>query len=175
MSRPTWLLAEFAGADGLLAAARQARAAGYARLEAYAPCAVPGLDEALGLGETGVPPLMLAFGTLGGTGAFLLQAYLAAVDYPLNAGGRPFFSWPPFVLVAFELTVLGAALAGFIGMLALNGLPRLHHPVFEAPGFERCSQDRYFLALGTAHDPAAARAFLEGLGALAVREVDDVH
>jgi hypothetical protein len=169
-------MAEFAGADELLEAARRAREAGYRRLDAYAPFAIEGLDEALGLRRTRLPRLMLVFGLLGGISAFLLQAYLAAVDYPLNAGGRPYFSWPPFALLAFEFTVLGAALAGFVGMLALNGLPRLYDPVFDAPDFERGSQDRFFLVIDGV-DPKfeaeAVRAFLESLQPLAVVEVGD--
>lgn len=168
--RPS-LMAEFAGADELLEAARRAREAGYLRLEAYAPFAVEGLDEALGLRRrTGVPRIMLVFGLLGGLSAFLLQGYLAAVDYPLDAGGKPYFSWPPFALLAFEFTVLGAALAGFVGMLVLNGLPRLYDPVFDAPDFGRGSQDRFFLRVDAA-DPGAVRDFLESLRPLAVVEV----
>jgi hypothetical protein len=168
------LLAEFAGADELLDAARHARTAGFRQLEAYAPFAVEGLDEALGLGRTRLPRIVLIFGILGGLSAFLLQGYLAAVDYPLNAGGKPYFSWPPFALLAFEFTVLGAALAGFVGMLALNGLPRLYDPVFDAPDFERASQDRFFLRIDTAgagREPEQARQFLESLRSLAVVEV----
>jgi hypothetical protein len=171
------MMAEFAGADELLEAARRAREAGYRRLEAYAPFAVEGLDEALGLRRrTGVPRIMLVFGLLGGLSAFLLQGYLAAVDYPLDAGGKPYFSWPPFALLAFEFTVLGAALAGFVGMLVLNGLPRLYDPVFDAPDFGRGSQDRFFLRVDAADrkfEPEAVRRFLESLQPLAVVEVGD--
>lgn len=167
-----WLMAEFGTAEHLLVAARAARAAGYRRLEAYAPFAVPGLSEALALPPGGVPWIMLVFGILGGVAGFLLQTYLAAVDYPLNAGGRPYFSWPPFALLAFEFTVLGAAVSGFFGMLALNGLPRLHHPVFDAAEFGRASQDRFFLALET-DKGEAARRFLQGLGSLSITEVGD--
>lgn len=170
------LMAEFAEAEDLLEAVRRARAAGYRRIEAHAPFALEGLDEALGLKRTRLPRLMLIFGLLGGVSAFLLQGYLAALDYPLNAGGRPYFSWPPFALLAFEFTVLGAALAGFVGMLVLNGLPRLHHPVFGAADFERASLDRFFLAIDAADpgfEPGETRRFLESLRPLAVMEVED--
>jgi hypothetical protein len=170
------LMAEFAAADALLEAVRRAREAGYRRLETYAPFAIEGLDEALGLRRTRVPWIMLIFGILGGLSAFLLQWYLAAADYPLNAGGKPYFSWPPFALLAFEFTVLGAALAGFIGMLALNGLPKLYDPVFDAPDFERGSQDRFFLRIDSAdprRGPREVREFLESLRPLAVVEVRD--
>lgn len=170
------LMAEFASAEQILHAARRARAEGYLRIEAYVPFAVEGLDEALGLPKTRLPRLILICGLLGGISAFLLQAYLAAVDYPLNAGGRPYFSWPPFTLPAFEFTVLGAALAGFFGMLARNGLPRLYHPVFGAQDFERASQDRFFLMIEAddpRFEPEAARRFLASLQPVAIVEVGD--
>lgn len=166
------LLAEFASAEALLEAARRARAAGYQRLEAHTPFAVEGLDQALGIGPGRLPGLMLIFGLIGGISAFLLQIYLAALDYPLNAGGRPYFSWPPFLLLTFEFTVLGAALAGFFGFLGSSGLPRLHHPLFDLPAFERASQDRFFLAIeGSDGEPEAIRRFLEALRPEAVWEV----
>lgn len=170
------LMAEFAGAGQLLEAIRRARSAGYVRLDAHAPFAIEGLDEALGLRRTRLPRLMLIFGILGGVSMLLLQIYLAVIDYPLNAGGRPYFSWPPFALLAFEFTVLGAALSGFIAMLALNGLPRLHHPVFDAPDFERASEDRFFLRIDAADprfEPEEVRRFLASLRPLAVTEVGD--
>ncbi len=168
------LLAEFETAEELLDAIGRTRVAGYRRIEAYAPFAAPGLDEALDLPATPLPRWMLMFGILGGVSAFLLQAYLAAVDYPLNAGGRPYFSWPSFTPVTFEFTVLGAALAGFFGMLALNGLPRPYHPIFDATNFARASQDRFFLMIDSGDpefDPDAARRFLYSLNPIAVTEV----
>jgi hypothetical protein len=171
---PSWL-AEFATAEQLLDATGRARTAGYRRIEAYAPFAVPGLDEALDLPATRLPRWMLLFGIFGGASAFLLQAYLAAVDFPLNAGGRPYFSWPPFTLVSFEFTVLGAALAGFFGMLALNGLPRPYHPIFDAINFDRASQDRFFLMIDSEDpefDPDSTRRFLESLNPIAVTKVN---
>jgi hypothetical protein len=170
---PSWL-AEFETAEQLLDATGRARIAGYRRIEAYAPFAVPGLDETLNLPASRLPRWMLMFGVLGGISAFLLQAYLAAVDFPLNAGGRPYFSWPSFTLVTFEFTVLGAALAGFFGMLALNGLPRPYHPIFDATNFDRASQDRFFLMIDSddpEFDPDAARRFLDSLNPIAVTEV----
>lgn len=176
MKRTTGVMAEFAGAKALLEAARRARAAGYRRIEAFTPFAVEGLDEALDLPRTRLPWIMLACGLLGAVSTFLLQAWLAAVDFPLNAGGRPYFSWPPFTILSFEIMVLAAAVSGFLGMLALNGLPRLHHPVFGAAGFERASQDRFFLLLEAddrGFEADAARRFLESLHPLAVTEVGD--
>lgn len=170
---PSWL-AEFETAEQLLNAVVRTRTAGYRRIEAYAPFAVPGLDEALDLPATPLPRWMLMFGILGGVSAFLLQAYLAAV-YPLNAGGRPYFSWPSFTPVTFEFTVLGAALAGFFGMLALNGLPRPYHPIFDATNFDRASQDRFFLMIDSddpEFDPDSTRRFLDSLNPIAVTEVN---
>ncbi|MBP1151840.1 MULTISPECIES: DUF3341 domain-containing protein [unclassified Methylocaldum] len=175
MSPNPSLLAEFGTAGQFLDAIGRTRAAGYRRIGAYAPFAVPGLDEALDLPASRLPQWMLIFGIFGGASAFLLQAYLAAVDFPLNAGGRPYFSWPSFTLVTFEFTVLGAALAGFFGMLALNGLPRPYHPIFDATNFDRASQDRFFLMIDSddpEFDPYSTRRFLDSLNPIAVTEVN---
>ncbi|CAI8811096.1 DUF3341 domain-containing protein [Methylocaldum szegediense] len=170
----SWL-AEFATAEQLLNAITRTRIAGYRRIEAYAPFDVPGLAEELDLPASRLPLWILIFGILGGVSAFLLQAYLAAVDFPLNAGGRPYFSWPSFTLVSFEFTVLGAALAGFFGMLALKGLPRPYHPIFDAANCDRASQDRFFLMIDSddpEFDPDSTRRFLESLNPIAVTEVN---
>ena len=164
------VMAEFASADALLAAAREARAAGYQHIEAYSPFPVEGLAEAIGLRRNWVPPIVLAGGVLGGLGGYFMQWYSAVVSYPLNAGGRPLHSWPEFIPVTFELTVLVAALAGVIGMLWLNGLPRLHHPVFNVREFDLASRNRFFLCLRDA-EAEAARNFLRGLEPLGVWDV----
>lgn len=175
MSALHGLVAEFASAEDVLAAARRARAAGYARVDAYTPYPVEGLAEALDLHGTWVPPLVLAGGIAGAVGGFALQYWISTVDYPLNVGGRPLNSWPAFIPVTFELTVLCAALTAVISMFALNGLPRPHHPLFGAPGFERASQDRFFLGIEAADprfDARDTRRFLASLGPLMVSEVD---
>jgi hypothetical protein len=141
------LMAEFASADAVLAAARHLRGAGFTRVEAYTPFMVEGLAE-----EVGQKPPRVALATLigalcGGAGGFFMCWYANVLSYPLNIGGRPHNSWPAWIPLTFELAVLGAALTGTIAMLAANGLPRLHHPVFDAPGFERASQDRFFLCV----------------------------
>lgn len=168
------LLAEFPDGDALLDAARAARDHGYARVEAYAPFAVEGLDEAVGMKGNRIPLITLLGGLAGGAGTYFLQWYAAVVDYPINVGGRPLHSWPAFVPATFEITILGAALAAAVGMLALNGLPRLHHPLFEVEEFELASRNRFFLCL-PARDPAFDRArsagFLASLDPLLVREV----
>ncbi len=145
-------LARFESPAALVAATRAAREAGYRRMDAYTPVPVEGLPEALGRKGTAMPLIVLLGGIAGGTGGFFMQWFAATVDYPFNIGGRPFNSWPMFIPVTFELTVLCAALAGVFGMLALNGLPRLHHPIFKAPGIERATTDGYFLCIEAKDD-----------------------
>ena len=164
------VMAEFASADALLAATRKARDAGYGSVEAYAPFPVEGLAEAVGLRRNWVPAIVLAGGVLGGVGGYFMQWYSAVISYPINAGGRPLHSWPEFIPVTFELTILVAALAGVIGMLALNGLPRLHHPVFNLREFDLASRNRFFLCLRGA-EPEPARDFLRTLEPLGVWDV----
>lgn len=167
------LLAEFREAEALLAAARRARAAGFRRMDAYTPFPVEGLAEAVGFARTRLQGLVLLAGAGGGIGAFLMQWFSAVYHYPINVGGRPLNSWPAFVPLIFELTVLAASLTALVAMVVLNGLPRPHHPVFGAPGFERASIDRFFLCI-QADDPRfnvqETRRFLEGLGAESVTE-----
>ena len=168
------LLAEFADPAALLGAVRECRAR-YRDVDAYAPYAVDGLAEALGFHRNRVPLLTLIGGAIGGAGTYFLQWYSAVVDYPINSGGRPLHSWPAFVPPTFEITVLAAALTAFIGMLVLNGLPRLHHPIFNAADFDLASRNRFFLGV-RASDPQfdreATRAFLENLKPLRVIEVN---
>ncbi|MGV3652866.1 MAG: DUF3341 domain-containing protein [Noviherbaspirillum sp.] len=168
------LLAEFATADALVAAARHARRAGFRQAEAYAPSAVDGLAEALGFSHNRVPLMTLIGGIIGGAGTYFLQWYAAVIDYPINVGGRPLHSWPSFLPPAFEITILGAAFAAAIGMLVANGLPRLHHPLFDVPEFDLATRNRFFLFLPAA-DPAfdaeGGRRLLDGLHPLMVREV----
>jgi hypothetical protein len=157
-------LADFSSADALLRAVRAARGAGYRRLEACTPFSVEGLPEALALAPNRVSLLTLLGGILGGGGAFFLQWYSAVVNYPINSGGRPLNSWPAFIPPTFELAVLGAALATFLGMLFLNGLPRLRHPLFEVAEFHLASRNRFFLCIrsdDTQFSMAGTRAWLE--------------
>ena len=146
------LLAEFDNPSALVAAAREAHAAGYRRMDAYTPFPVEELNEALGLEHTGVAAMVLIGGITGAVLGYLMQYYVAVIDYPLNIGGRPLHSWPAFVPVTFELTILCAGLFAVLGMLALNGLPMPHHPVFNAPRFALASRDRFFLCIEAA-DP----------------------
>ncbi len=169
------LMAEFEKPDQLVAAAQRASKEGYCRMDAYAPYPVEGLAEALGFRRTRVPLIALIGGLIGGVGGFYMQYWIAAIDYPVNVGGRPLNSWPAFIPVTFELTVLGAALSAVLGMLALNGLPMPHHPVFNVPRFAMATRDRFFLCI-EAKDPkfdrTATKRFLETLQCREVAEVE---
>ena len=168
------LLADFETPEALVEAAGRARQEGYTKLEAYSPFAIDELSGTEAPHRTEIPKIMFLGGCLGALAGFLMQYYTAAIDYPLNIGGRPLNSWPAFIPVTFELTVLSAALFGVIGMLALNGLPMPYHPLFNVPDFARASQDRFFLCIEAADpkfDAAATRAFLAGLGPAEVVEV----
>lgn len=170
------LLAEFADHEQLLAAATRAYAEGYRRLDAFSPFPIEGLAEAIGHDYTPVPLITLAGGVVGGLGGYFMEWYAMARLYPLNVGGRPLHSWPHFIPVTFELTILIAAISATVGMFALNRLPQPYHPVFNVPEFRRASIDRFFLCLEAADpkfDPEATRKFLETLGACAVKEVEE--
>lgn len=177
MNEPDWnfgLLAEFTEAEQLVHATTRARAEGYAQMEAYSPFPVEGLADALGFTRTWMPLVVLLGGILGASGGYYLQYWVSAVDYPLNIGGRPLHSWPAFIPVTFECTVLVASLAGVLGMLALNGLPRPHHPLFNVEQFQHASVDRFFLCIRST-DPkfheSTTRAFLESLEGAQVYDV----
>jgi hypothetical protein len=161
------LMAEYTSPDDVLAAARRAYAEGYRRMDAYTPFPVEGLAEAIGFTRNRMPLIVLIGGLLGGLGAYFMMWYSATIHYPINVGGRPFHSWPAFIPITFELTILGASFAAVLGMLGLNGLPMPHHPVFNVPGFALASRNRFFLCIQS-DDPKfdlnATRQFLEGLG-----------
>ncbi len=170
------VIAEFEEHDQLLEATKRAYAEGYREMDAYAPFPVEGLAEALGHEYTSIPLITLIGGIMGGLGAYFMEWYSMARLYPINVGGRPHNSWPNFIPITFELTVLIASLSAFFGMLVLNRLPQLHHPVFNVPEFRRASIDRFFLSI-EAKDPKfsriATRRFLENLNPLVVREVEE--
>jgi hypothetical protein len=168
------LMAEFDNPTALVDAAERARLAGYRQMDAYSPIPIEELNEALGLRRTRLPKLVFIGGVLGGLGGYGLEYFSAAVTYPMNVAGRPFHSWPQFIPVTFETTVLGAALTCFIGMWALNRLPMPYHPVFNVPAFARASTDRFFLCIEAGDerfDAVATRRFLEGLHPVGVSEV----
>jgi len=169
------LMAEFDSPTAIVEATRRAYAEGYRRMDGYTPFPVEGLAEEMHFHRTRVPLIVLLGGLAGCLGGYFLQYWIAAIYWPLNIAGRPLNSWPMFIPVTFELTVLAAALAALLGMLALNGLPHPYHPVFNVPRFALASQDRFFLCI-EASDPrfdrAATRDFLESLSP---REVSDVE
>jgi ActD protein len=169
------LMAEFTSGDSLVQATRRAYDEGYRRMDAYSPLPIDGLAEALGFRRTRVPQIVLLGGIVGCVSGFALQYWISAIDYPINVGGRPYNSWPSFVPVTFELTILFAAFAALLGMLVLNGLPMPYHPVFSVPRFAQATRDRFFLCI-EATDPKfdreATLRFLEGLTSSAVVVVE---
>jgi len=169
------VLAEFDTPDELLAATWRAHEAGYRQMDAYTPFPIEGLAEALGFHRTRLPLIVLLGGIVGGIGGYLMQYWIAAIDYPLNIGGRPLHSWPAFIPVTFELTILGAAIAAVLGMLILNGLPMPYHPLFHVPRFALVTRNCFFLCI-EARDPKfdreETRRFLASVKA---REVSDVE
>lgn len=170
------LMAEFEEHEQLLEAAKRAYAEGYRRMDAFSPFPIEGLAEALGHEMTLVPLFTLMGGIAGGLGAYFMEWYSMGHLYPLNVGGRPLNSWPNFIPVTFELTVLIAALSALISMLVMNKLPQPHHPVFNVPEFRRASIDRFFLCIETT-DPKFDRErtweFLGKLKPLKVAEVEE--
>lgn len=169
------LMAEFDTAEDLVAAARRAREEGYRRMEAYTPLPVEGLAEALGKGRTWIPLIVLLGGLAGCIGGLSLQYWIATTDYPINVGGRPLNSWPSFIPVTFELTILAAALSAVIGLFFVCRLPRPNHPVFNVPQFEMASQNRFFLCIESRDprfDPEGTRRFLASLRPRGVYDVE---
>jgi hypothetical protein len=169
------LLAEFDGPDELLKATKDTYAAGYREMDAFSPMPIHDLSESLGYDKQRVPTIVLICAVLGAAAGFGFQYWVSVIDYPINVAGRPFLSWPSFIPVTFEISVLFSAFGAFFSMLILNGLPRPYHPVFNVPAFERASADGFFLCI-EAEDPkfdvSETRAFLEGLKA---KKVDDVE
>jgi hypothetical protein len=160
------LMAEFDDANALVAATRRAHDEGYRRMDAYSPFPIEELHEALGSHHSRLPLIVLIGGLCGCVGGYALQYWAAAIAYPLNVGGRPFNSWPSFIPVTFECTILVAALSAVLGMLALNGLPMPHHPVFNVPRFALASRNRFFLCIEVKDrkfDLESTRRFLETL------------
>lgn len=169
------LMAEFEHSEDIVQATRRAYAAGYRKMDAFTPFPMHELFEAMHDHRTWVSPIVLMGGVTGLLGGFFLQTWTTVIDYPLNIGGRPLFSWPAFVPITFECMVLLAAFSAVLGMLVLNGLPQLYHPVFNVPGFERSSQDRFFLCIESTDPQFRAEEtarFLRSLGAIRVTEVE---
>jgi hypothetical protein len=170
------LMAEFEDPNQLVAAAHSAREAGYRHMDAYSPLPIEELHEAIGFQQTKLPLIVLIGGLVGCLSGYLLQFWVSTMAYPLNVGGKPLHSWPAFIPVTFECTILGAALSAVLGMLALNGLPQPYHPVFNVPRFALASRNRFFLCIearDAKFDLEQTRAFLETLGPREVTTVAD--
>jgi len=168
------LLAEFASARDLHAACERVREAGYTRWDAHAPFPVHGLERAMGLAPSRLPWVVLVCGLAGAAGGMLLQAWVSTAAYPLTISGKPYLSWQAFVPITFELGVLCGAAGALFGMLAFNRLPALYHPLFDSPGFERATDDRFFVSIESwdpEFDEVRTAEFLKGLGAVSVELV----
>ncbi|HTR23839.1 MAG TPA: DUF3341 domain-containing protein [Terriglobales bacterium] len=167
-------MAEFASAQQLVDAARKTHSAGYTKIDAYSPFPVEELAEAIGFHKNYVPLVALIGAITGGVLGYLMQYYCNAISYPINVGGRPYNSWPAFIIITFEMTILFGAISAVLGMLALNGLPMPYHPVFHVPRFAFATKDRFFLmifATDPKYDAQGARQFLEGLQPQSISEV----
>jgi len=170
------LLAEFAHADDLVAAVKKVRAEGYTRLDGFSPIPVAEVGDALGFPKSEMGTVMFIGGLTGACAGFLMQYWTNGYGYPLNIGGRPYLSWPSFIPITFEMMVLTASLSGLFGLIALCGLPRYHHPLFNVPAFDRASRDRFFLCVEAddpKYDPARTREFLSTLNPVSVEEVPE--
>jgi hypothetical protein len=170
------LMAGFETHEEIVRAATEAHSAGYRKMDAYSPFPVEGLADALGHRRASIPLIVLAGGIAGGLGGFFMEWFAMAIDYPINVGGRPLNSWPAFIPITFELTVLCASLSAIISMLAFNRLPHPHHPVFNVPEFARASVDRFFLCIESADpqfDLTTTRQFLERLDPFIIAEVPE--
>jgi hypothetical protein len=168
------LLAEFRDPETLRSALTQVKQARHQPLDAFTPYPVEGLAEQIAVGPSRIRYVMLAGGLAIAAFAFGLQWYSAVIDYPINSGGRPLNSWQVFLLVPFEVGIFTAALCGVVAFLWSCGLPRLHHPLFEVRGFERATQDRFFLLAAAEESDEAARDLrhvLQAAGAVVVTEV----
>ena len=176
--RPTLygVIAEFDTPTAVVAAARRAYEEGYRKMDAFTPYPIEELTEAIGIRHTRLPLLVLIGGIVGALTGYGLQYWASVIYYPLNVGGRPLHSWPQFIPVTFEMTILVAALTAVLGMLALNGLPQPYHPVFNTPGFDLASRNHFFLLI-EAQDPKfdteETRAFMNSLNPREVTNVED--
>src|SRR5437660_5096339 len=169
------IMAEFDNPSALVAAARRTHEAGYRRINGYSPYPIEELDEAIGFTRSTLPLIVLAGGILGGLGGFFMQYWMEVIDYPLNVGGKPYNSWPAFIPITFECTVLVAAFAAVLGMLMLNKLPQPYHPVCNAPNFAHATRDSFFLVIESKDprfDHEEAIRFLKALEPVGVSDVE---
>jgi Protein of unknown function (DUF3341) len=172
--QPYGIMAEFKSPEALMGAVRSAKHAGYTKLDAFSPFPLADLAKELGVRTSVIPWIAFVAGLVGAAIQYGSQYWMNAVDYPLNVGGRPLHSWPAFIPASLIVTILWAGAATLIGLLLILRLPRLHHPVFAVPGFERASEDRFFLCIlqdDPKFDSDTIREFLGALSPLVVREV----
>ena len=170
------LMAEFEDPTSLVTATERAHREGYRRMDAYSPFPIEELHHALGSRHTKLPLIVLIGGLIGCIGGYTLEYWSSVIAYPLNIGGKPLHSWPAFIPVTFECTILAAALSCVLGMLALNGLPMPYHPVFSVPRFALASRNRFFLCIESVDpkfDVERTRHFLETLEPREVTTVAD--
>jgi hypothetical protein len=168
------ILAEFDSSTDLVYAARAAYAAGYRKMDAYSPFPIEEASDAIGFHKSRVPLIVLLGGLLGGLSGFGLQYWINVISYPLNIGGKPYNSWPAFIVPTFEMTILFAGLAGVLGMFALNGLPMPYHPLFNVDRFSAVTRDKFFLCVEAADpkfDLVDTQRFMESLKPLSISEV----
>jgi hypothetical protein len=168
------IMAEFETAKELINAARRTHDAGYKKIDAYSPYPLEEVSEAIGFHKNGVPLVTLIGAMIGGLTGYALQYWVAVINYPTNIGGRPYHSWPSFIIITFELTILFGGISAVFGMLALNGLPMPYHPVFNVERFALASKDRFFLivfASDPKYDPQGTREFLQALDPRSISEV----
>ena len=168
------ILAEFDSSTDLVYATKAAYAAGYRKMDAYSPFPIEEASEALGFHKSRVPLIVLLGGLLGGLSGFGLQYWINVISYPLNIGGKPYDSWPAFIVPTFEMTILFAGLSGVFGMFALNGLPMPYHPLFNVDRFSAVTRDKFFLCVEAADpkfDLVDTQRFMESLKPLSISEV----
>jgi ActD protein len=168
------MMAEFDSASDLVAAARKTHEAGYRKIDAYSPFPIEELAEAIGFHKNRVPLVTLIGGLLGGLGGYFMQYWMNVDSYPVVIGGKPYHSWPAFIVVTFEMTILFGGIFAVLGMLALNGLPMPYHPVFNVPRFAMATKDRFFLIVFSTdpkYTPAGTKQFLESLVPRSISEV----
>jgi hypothetical protein len=168
------MMAEFDSATALVAAARKTHEAGYRKIDAYSPFPVEELAEAIGFHTNRVALVTLIGAMIGGLSGYLMQYWMNAVNYPVVVGGKPVHSWPSFIVITFEMTILFGGISAVFGMLALNGLPMPYHPVFNVPRFAMATKDRFFLIVFSTdpkYKPTEVRQFLESLEPRSISEV----
>lgn len=168
------VMAEFDNPTSLVNATRAVREQGYRKLDAYTPYPIEELNDVLHLHRNKLPLIVLIGGLLGGLTGYLMQYFITVIYFPINVGGRPLHSWPSYIIITFELTILFGAIASVLGLLGLCGLPMPYHPVFNVPRFSAATRDRFFLCI-EAEDPLfdveKTSGFLSNLEAKEVSEV----